>query len=107
MDCTCVAVDNSLSADNASSHVPTKAAEFNGKHMKRDVQAKCSLSHAKSNSCDHNGGVLTSKYGDLKVTIPECAINNGDSITVHITRLEITDHIVFINQLKLNFNILQ
>ena len=37
-----------------------------------------------SSSCDHNGGILTSKHGDLKVTIPEGAIKDGDLATFYI-----------------------
>ena len=37
-----------------------------------------------SGSCDHNGGVVTSKYGDLTLTIPEDAIKDGDVVTFSI-----------------------
>ena len=33
-----------------------------------------------SGSCDHNGGILTSKDGDLELTIPKGAIKKGDSV---------------------------
>ena len=49
-----------------------------------DLQAKCPLSYPTSGSCDHNGGVLTSKYGDLKLTIPEGAIKDGDLVTLSL-----------------------
>ena len=33
-----------------------------------------------SSTCDHNGGILTSGYGDLRITIPEGAIGVGDVV---------------------------
>ena len=48
------------------------------------MQAKCPLSlHANVTfgSCDHNGGVIISKDGDLKLTILKGAIRRGDHIT--------------------------
>ena len=35
-------------------------------------------------SCDHNGGVITSKDGDLKITIPQGATKEGDLVNVYI-----------------------
>ena len=37
-----------------------------------------------SGSCDHNGGILTSKEGSLKLTIPEGAIKQGEWIDLYI-----------------------
>ena len=37
-----------------------------------------------SHRCDHSGGTLASKYGDIKITIPEGAIRDEDIITFHI-----------------------
>ena len=79
----CVAADPSLSSDNShnqSSRVLTNGTEFTSKHITADLLPKCPLSHAISGLCDHNGGVLTSKNGDLKLTIPEGAIKDGDSV---------------------------
>ena len=75
-----------LSSDNTSPCVLMKGPEFNSKYMKRDVQAKCPLSQASSTSqlCDHNGGVLSSKDGDLKLTIPEGAIKEGDLVALSL-----------------------
>ena len=42
------------------------------------------VSNIVSSSCDHNGGILTSKYGDLKLTIPEGAIKDGDLVTLSV-----------------------
>ena len=82
----CEAVDNSLSSDNTSPCVLSEGSEFNSKHKKRDMQAKCPLSHTSTTSqlYDHNGGVITSNDGDLKVTIPVGAIKNGDLVTLSI-----------------------
>ena len=49
-----------------------------------DLQSKCPLSHAISGSYDHNGGTLISEHGDLKLTIPEGAIKDGDVVTFSI-----------------------
>ena len=38
-----------------------------------------------SGSCDHNGGILTSKDGDLELTIPKGAIKKGDSVEICIS----------------------
>ena len=80
----CVAVDDSLSSDNTSSCVLSKGPEYTSKHTKRDLQVKCPLSYATSGLCDHNGGVLTSKDGDFKLTIPKDAIKEGDFVTLSI-----------------------
>ena len=47
---------------------------------------KCPLSNniVSSRRCDHSGGTLASKYGDIKITIPEDAIRDEDTITFHI-----------------------
>ena len=83
----CVAADPSVSSDNShnqSSRVLTNGTEFTSKHITADLLPKCPLSHAISGSCDHNGGVLTSKDGDLKLTIPEGAIKDGDSVKLSL-----------------------
>ena len=49
-----------------------------------DLLSKCPLSHAVSFSCDHNGRVLTSEHGDIKLTIPKGAIKEGDVVTFSI-----------------------
>ena len=53
--------------------------------IERDLLAKCRFlslhKNYKFDSCDHNGGVLTSKDGDLKLTIPKGAIRHRDCIT--------------------------
>ena len=66
-------LDNSLTSDNVYEQMITE-----------DLQTKCPLSHAVSVSCDHDGGVLTSKHGDLKLTIPKGAIKDGDVVTFSI-----------------------
>ena len=48
------------------------------------MQIKCPLSHATSGLCDHNGGVLFSKDGDLKLTIPKGAIKDGDLVILSL-----------------------
>ena len=83
----CVAIDDSLSQDNTASCdscVLIKESEFTSKHRRIYVQNTCLLSHTSTTSllCDHNGGVLTSKDGDVKVTIPEGAIKDGDLVTL-------------------------
>ena len=52
--------------------------------MTAALQTKCPLSYSTSGSCDHDGGVLTSKYGDLIVTIPKGAIKDGDSVMLSL-----------------------
>ena len=86
LDCTdCVAIDNSLLSDNSpSSRVLIKRPELTKKPISADLQAKCHLSYPISGSCDHNGGVLISKYGDLKLTIPEGAVKDGDIVTLSL-----------------------
>ena len=52
--------------------------------IERDLLVKCPLSlhnNYKFDSCDHTGGVLTSKDGDLKLIIPESAIRYRNCIT--------------------------
>ena len=83
----CVAADPSPSSDNShnqSSRVLTNGTEFTSKHITADLLSKCPLSHAISGSCDHNGRILTSKDGDLKLTIPEGAIKEGDLVTLSL-----------------------
>ena len=38
------------------------------------------MSQGVSGSCDHNGGILISEHDDLKLTIPEGAIKEGDVV---------------------------
>ena len=83
----CVAADPSLSSDNSnnqSSRVLTNGSEFTSNNITTALLSKCPLSHAISGSCDHNGGELTSKDGDLKLTIPEGAIKDGDLVTLSV-----------------------
>ena len=42
------------------------------------------MSNIITTTCDHNGGILTSKDGDLKLTIPKGAIKEGDLVTISI-----------------------
>ena len=51
-----------------------------------DFEIKCPLSNsnAVSGSCDHNGGILTSKYGDIKITVPVGAIKDRDLAKFYI-----------------------
>ena len=42
-------------------------------------------SNITSSSCDHNGGIVISKDGDLKLTIPKGAIKKGDLVEFYIT----------------------
>ena len=42
------------------------------------------LANIISCSCDQNGGVLLSKYGDLKLTVPKGAIKKGDLVTFSV-----------------------
>ena len=43
-----------------------------------------SKSNAVSGSCDHNGGVLTSKNGDINITVPAGAIKYRDCVKFYI-----------------------
>ena len=89
----CVAVVNSLSSDSSplsdnspSSDSPpppcalTKRTKLTSNHVTEDLQTK----YPTSGSCDHNGGELTSKHGDLKVTIPKGAVRDGDLVTLSL-----------------------
>ena len=51
-----------------------------------DFKIKCPLSNGKAVSgiCDHNGGVLTSKDHDLRITIPVGAIEDGHVVKLYI-----------------------
>ena len=51
-----------------------------------DFEIKCPLSksNAVSGSCDHNGGVLTSKNGDINITVPAGAIKYRDCVKFYI-----------------------
>ena len=51
-----------------------------------DFEIKCPLSktNAVSGSCDHNGGVLTSKNGDINITVPAGAIEYRDCVKFYI-----------------------
>ena len=82
----CVDVDDSLSSDSSPSlsYVLAKRPKLTSKPMSADLETKCPVSYPTSGSCDHNGGVLTSKYGDLRLTIPEGAIKDGDLVTLSL-----------------------
>ena len=45
-----------------------------------DLKNKCPfpINNAISVICNYNGGILTSKYGDVKITVPVGAIRSGD-----------------------------
>ena len=81
---------DSLTSDNAC-YQPSymQRSELISKQMGEEIttdlrQTECPLSHAVSVPCDHNGGVLTSEHGDLKLTIPKGAIKDGDVVTFSI-----------------------
>ena len=78
------AIDIVSSDTSSSSRVCTKRPELTSIHMSADLKTKGPLSYSESGSCDHNGGILTSKYGDLIVTIPKGAIKDGDSVTLSL-----------------------
>ena len=80
----CVTEEDSPSSDNISSCIVSQKLPLANKHKARDLQVKCPLSCPTSGSCDHNGGVVCSKYGDLKLTIPKGAIKDGDLIKFYI-----------------------
>ena len=77
--------DGFPSSDSSpSSCGPIKRSELASIRMRVDLKTKGPLSYSESGSCDHNGGVLTSKYGDLIVTIPKGAIKEGDLVTLSL-----------------------
>lgn len=49
-----------------------------------NYEIKCPLSNVNimSNMCDHNGGIITSGCGDLRITIPEGAIGVEDFVSI-------------------------
>ena len=51
-----------------------------------DFEIKCPLSksNAVSGSCDHIGGILTSKNGDITITVPAGAIKDRDLVKFYI-----------------------
>ena len=51
-----------------------------------DFEIKCPLSksNAVSGSCDHSGGIVTSKYSDIKINVPVGAIKDGDFVKFYI-----------------------
>ena len=82
---------DSLTSDNAryqSSYM--LRSELISKQTRDEItvdlqtECRCPLSHAVLVPCDHNGGVLTSEHGDLKLTIPKGAIKDGDVVTFSI-----------------------
>ena len=82
-------LDDSLTCDNTHdppSHMQKSEiiSKQRQEEITADLQTKCPLSHAISGSCDHNGGILISEHGDLKLTIPEGAIKDGDVVTFSI-----------------------
>ena len=80
-----VAIVDSLSSDSSPSLcAPIKRSKLASIRMTVDLKTNGPLSYSESGSCDHNGGVLTSKYGDLIVTIPKGAIKEGDLVTLSL-----------------------
>ena len=82
-------LDDSLTCDNTHdppSHMQKSEiiSKQRQEEITADLQTKCPLSRAISGSCDHNGGILISEHGDLKLTIPEGAIKDGDVVTFSI-----------------------
>ena len=82
-------LDDHLTSDNAHdppSHMQRSEliSKQTQEEITADLESKCPLSHAISNSCDHNGGVVTSEHGDLTLTIPKGAIKEGDVVTFSI-----------------------
>ena len=61
-----------------------KTAIYISEHMMAHLQTECHLPYLTSGSCDHNGRVFTSQYGDLKLTIPEGAIRHSDLVIFYI-----------------------
>ena len=81
----CVAIDNdSVSSDISTSSCVLIKRPLTSTHMTMDLKSKGPLSYSTSGSCDNDGGLLTSKYGDLRVTIPKGAIKDGDLVTLSL-----------------------
>ena len=85
-----IIITMSPSSDLDSSHMDySQISDYTRIQMPEEVieaglLAKCPLplyKNYKFGSCDHNGGVLTSKDSDLKLTIPKGAIGHGNYIT--------------------------
>ena len=51
-----------------------------------DLKNKCpfSINSTFSFTCNYNGGVLTSKYGDIKITVPVGAIRSGNVVKFYV-----------------------
>ena len=82
-------LDDSLTSDNTHdppSHIQRSVfvSEQIQEEIIADLESKFPLSHVVSASRDHNGGVVTSEHGDLKLTIPKGAIKDGDVVTFSI-----------------------
>ena len=82
-------LDETLESDNVHdppSHM--QRLEFVSKQTQEEITADlvsiCPFSQAVSGSCDHNGGVLISEHGDLKLTIPKGAIKEGDVVIISV-----------------------
>ena len=58
--------------------------EIEGELARNKLRAISNYTNVISSSCDHNGGIIISKDGDLKLTIPQGAIKEGDSIKFFI-----------------------
>ena len=58
--------------------------EIEGELAEKKLRAISNYSNVISRSCDHNGGIITSKDADLKLTIPKGAIENGVSVKIFI-----------------------
>ena len=75
----------------ASTYNPQEEGAFlqlqppSGTQDEKSSGIKCPFSNSSISSRvhDHNGGILISKYGDIKITIPEGAIHDGDTVTFH------------------------
>ena len=53
--------------------------------LQKNLKPKCPLMNTYvTGSCDHNGGVISSKDGDLRLTIPKGAIEIGNLVTFFI-----------------------
>ena len=53
--------------------------------LRQEMKIKCPFSmYSMLGSCDHNGAEISSKDGDLKVTVPEGAIRDGDLVKFYV-----------------------
>ena len=58
--------------------------EIEGDLAQNKLRAISNYTDIVSTSCDHNGGIIISKDGDLKLIIPRGAIKEGDSVKFFI-----------------------